>query len=315
MAASVWARDAWPPRAWAPAAWAPSLRAARPPAVARAVEPRAPAVAAPAVSPAAAAPSMSAPLPGSAAGSVRRRRGRRSRPSVAEPADATEASSGRSPTRLGPLRAISLPATRSLRTRRLVTGGEPGRVSPIFGFGGGGGATASDWSGPSDVDGPSANTWAGSAVASSCSASEPLTTDMAVCRPRPPREPRRRRRETLVTAPSDPAPSETAPSDRAPSDAPLPSERPEASRELSGPTRDQSRCPSSIAGFSSPSRPNVAGSELALPASPSTGSDIETFPSKQARSGARRAHVATRTPGDIPGRAAGSQPRAVAPYF
>ena len=257
---------------------------------------------------------MSAPLPGSAVGSVRRRRGRRSRPSVAEPADTTEASSGRSPAGLGPLRAISLPATRSLRTRRLVTGGEPGRVSPIFGFGGGGEATASDWSCPSDVDEPSANTWAGSAVASSCSASEALTTDMAVCRPRPPREPRRRRRETLVMAPSDPAPSESAPSDRA-SDAPLASERPEASRELSGPTRDQSRCPSSIAGFSSPSRPNVAGSELALPAAPSTGSDIETFPSKQARSGARRAHVATRTPVDVLGRAAGSQPRAVAPYF
>ncbi len=209
-------------------------------------------------------------------------------------------SSERSPARARPAKVTSVPATRSLRTLRLVTGGDPGRVSPIFGLGGGGAGRTS------------ATTGAASAGSSRSSSSGGPTTDMPVCRPRPPREPRRRRRETFVTALS----GVSAPSGPEPSTAPLPSGRPEAeaSCERSRPMGDQSRCWSSIAGFSSPSRPDAAGSELALPASPSTGSDIETFPSKQARSGARHAHVATGTPGDVPGRAAGSQPRAVAPY-
>jgi hypothetical protein len=194
------------------------------------------------------------------------------------------------------------PAKRSLRTRRFVTGGDPGRVSPIFGFAGGG------------AGGPWVRTFvtsAASAASSSCSSSAAPTTAMAVCRPRPPREPRRRRRDTFVIAPSGVNESSGV---TAPSGPPLVSGPPVASRELSGTTGAQSRSLSPLAGFSSPSWPNPAGPELALPAAPSTGSDIEAFPSNQACSGARRAHVATRTSDDIPGRAAGSQLRAVTPY-
>jgi hypothetical protein len=260
-----------------------------------------PATAAPALSPLVVAAPRSGPSPGS----TLRRRGRRSLASALElvgPASGTSApaSSAGPPAEARPPTGRSdPPATASRRTRRLVTGGDPGRVSPIFGFGGGG------------TGGPSVRTCVTSAASSASSSSDEVATATPAWRLRPPREPRRRRRETLVTAPSWviwPSWSFEV------SGAPLPLGAPGTSSELSGPTGAQSRGRSSNAGFSSPSRPNVAGSELALPAAPSTGSDIETFPSKQARSGARRAHVATRTPRGIPDRAAGSRPRAVTPY-
>ena len=55
-----------------------------------------------------------------------------------------------------------------------------------------------------------------------------------------------------------------------------------------------------------------AGSGLRGPASPSSGSDIEIFPSKGARSAACPAHVATRARMSSPAEPCGLQPRAVA---
>lgn len=143
----------------------------------------------------------------------------------------------------------------SLRTRRLGAGGEPGRVSPILGLTVGreatSAATSSGWAGTCSVrtrgvgalsPGPS------SSATSSCASLSGTTVPTAgLCRPRPPREPRLRRRETLDatalsaagTVPSGPT---ATPSDPAadPSDA---TTGRRGSPRAPSPSRGSSCCP------------------------------------------------------------------------
>jgi len=130
------------------------------------------------------------------------------------------------------------PVPASLRTRRLGAGGEPGRVSPILGL-----ATATAGGSPSSGSaatgsGPEGGAGRGgnSATSSSPSSSaEEASSAPAPCRLRPPRDPLRRRRGALATEPA---------------------------------------APSRFVNSSPPVPPRAAGSGLALPASPSSGSDI-----------------------------------------
>ena len=214
---------------------------------------------------------------------------------------AVATSSGRSPARARPANVTSVPATRSLRTLRLVTGGDPGRVSPIFGLGGGG---------------------AGSDLRRRRRRLHRLVPVilLVASRPRKCRCAGPGRRENLAGGDEKPLlPHYLALPHRLDLYRPRPHCHrgdPNLRLHVSAHVRWGTNC---VAGR--PSQASLPRPGLTRPARSwrcllrqALVPTLKTFPSKQARSGARHAHVATGTSGDVPGRAAGSQPRAVAPY-